>query len=142
MKKMILNIMATTGITLVILAFVATCYGGTLICISTVFQALVLNIVIYVGIYLLNRFEFCYPIFESGLKLIYVLSLVLISGWCFEWYNNLSGPVLILMTVAIFVVCIYLDAISLISEVKAINGLIEDDKDFYGEKKCQVKKNL
>ena len=41
MKKMIVNIMATTGITLVILALVATWYGGTLICISTVFQALV-----------------------------------------------------------------------------------------------------
>ena len=60
MKKMILNIMATTGITLVILALVATCYGGTVIFISAVFQALVLNIVIYAGIYLLNRFEYRY----------------------------------------------------------------------------------
>lgn len=129
MKKMILNIMATTGITLVILALVATCYGGTVIFISAVFQALVLNIVIYAGIYLLNRFEYRYPILETGLKLIYVLALVLISGWVFGWYSNMSGLVLVLMTIVIFGVCVCLDTMSLIDEVKAINGLIEGDGD-------------
>ncbi len=127
MKKMILNIMATTGITLVILALVATCYGGTVIFISAVFQALVLNIVIYAGIYLLNRFEYRYPILETGLKLVYVLALVLISGWVFDWYQNLSGPVLVLMTIVIFGVCVCLDTISLIDEVKKINCLIDGE---------------
>lgn len=130
MKKMILNIMATTGITLVILALVATCYGGTVIFISAVFQALVLNIVIYAGIYLLSHFEYRYPILETGLKLIYVLALVLTCGWIFNWYNNMSGPVLVLMTIVIFGVCVCLDTISLIDEVKAINGLIEGAEDF------------
>ena len=129
MKRTILNIMATTGITLVILALVATCYGGTVIFISAVFQALVLNITIYVGIYLLNRFEYRYPILETGLKLIYVLALVLTSGWIFEWYNNLSSLVLVLMTIIIFGLCVCLDTISLIDEVKVINGLIEEDED-------------
>ncbi len=129
MKKMILNIMATTGITLVILALIATCYGGTVIFISSVFQALVLNIAIYVGIYLLNRLEYRYPILETGLKLIYVLALVLTSGWIFEWYNNMSGSVLVLMTIVIFGVCVCLDTIRLIDEVKEINVLIEGDED-------------
>lgn len=128
MKKMILNIMATTGITLVILALVATYYGGTVIFISTVFQALILNVAIYAGIYLLNRFEYRYPIIETGLKLIYVIALVLTCGWIFDWYNNLSGFVLVLMTVVIFGVCVCLDTISMIDEVKAINGLIEEKK--------------
>ncbi len=129
MKKMILNIMATTGITLVVLALVATYYGGTLICINTVFQALVLNIVIYAGIYLLNHFEYPYPILETGVKLIYILVLVLTSGWIFGWYNNLSGPVLVLMSVVIFCLCLCLDTMSLIDDVKAINVLIEKDED-------------
>lgn len=129
MKKMILNIMATTGITLVVLAIVGLCYDATVIFISAVFQALVLNIAIYAGIYLLNRFEYRYPILETGLKLTYVLALVLTSGWIFGWYNNMSGLVLVLMTIAIFGVCVCLDTMSLIDEVKAINGLIEDDED-------------
>ena len=126
MKKMILNILATTGITLVILAVVAICYGATVLFISAVFQALGLNVVIYAGIYLMNRFEFRYPILETGLKLVYVLALVLACGWIFGWYENLSGAVLTLMTVVIFGMCMFLDTLSLREEVKVINGLLEE----------------
>ena len=129
MKKMILNIMATTGITLVVLALVATCYGGTVIFISAVFQALVLNIAIYAGIYILNRFEYRYPILETGLKLSYVLALVLTSGYFWGWYDNLSVLVLAFMTIVIFAVCVFLDTISLKDEVEAINLLIGKDED-------------
>lgn len=124
MKKMILNIMATTGITLVVLALVATCYGATVIFISAVFQALFLNIAIYLGLYIMDRFEYKYPIVETGLKLIYVLALVLASGWLFGWYGNMSVVVLALMTIVIFGVCVFLDTVSLIGEVKDINGLL------------------
>ena len=129
MKKMILNIMATTGSTLVVLAIVGLCYDATVIFIIDVFQALVLNIAIYAGLFLLNRFEFRYPILETGLKLIYVLVLVLTSGWIFGWYNNMSGLVLVLMTIVICGVCVCLDTMSLIDEVKAINVLIKDNED-------------
>lgn len=124
MKKMILNIMATTGITLVVLALVATCYSATVIFISAVFQALFLNVAIYIGLYIMERFEYKYPIVETGLKLIYVLALVLASGWLFGWYGNMSVAVLVLMTIVIFGVCVFLDTIRLIDEVKDINGLI------------------
>lgn len=127
MKKMILNIMATTGITLVVLALVATCYGGTVIFISAIFQALVLNIVIYAGIYLLNHFEYRYPVVETGLKLVYVLAVVLTWGWICGRYENLSVVVLGCMTIVIFGVCVCLDTLSVIDEVKAINGLIEGE---------------
>ncbi len=124
MKKIILNIMATTGITLVALALVATCYDATVIFISTVFQALFLNIAIYAGIYILNRFEYRYPILETGLQLIYVLGLVLTSGWIFQWYSNLPAIVLVVMTIVIFCVCVCLDTMRLRDEVKEINVLI------------------
>lgn len=127
MKKMILNIMATTGISLVALSLVATLYDGSLICIDTIFQVLGLNVVIYIGLYFMEFIEYHYAILETGLKLIYIIALVLISGFLFGWYNNLSGAVLVLMTIAIFVVCVFLDAISLLGEVKSINVLIEGE---------------
>lgn len=128
MKKFILNIMATTGITLVVLAIIATCYGATVLFISAVFQAFVLNIAIYTGIYIINRFEYRYPILETIVKLIYVLALVLISGWIFGWYDNMSGVVLVSMTMVIFGVCLCLDTMSMIDEVKEINVLIEGNE--------------
>lgn len=128
MKKMILNIMATTGISLVALSLVATLYDGSLICIDTIFQVLGLNVIIYIGLYFMEFIEYRYAILETGLKLIYIIMLVLISGWLFGWYNNLSGTVLVLMTIAIFVVCVSLDAVNLLSEVKSINVIIEEDR--------------
>ena len=128
MKKMILNIMATTGITLVVLAIVGLCYDATVIFISAVFQALFLNISIYIGLYIMERFEYKYPIVETGLKLVYVLALVLASGWIFGWYANMSVVVLWMMTIVIFGICVFLDNVSLIDEVKDINGLIEGEE--------------
>ena len=125
MKKMILNIMATTGITLVVLAIVGLCYDATVIFISAVFQALLLNVAIYMGIYIMDHFEYKYPIVETGLKLAYVFALVLASGWIFGWYVNMSVVVLWLMTIVIFGICVFLDIVSLIDEVKDINELIE-----------------
>lgn len=125
MKKTILNIMATTGIALLVLSIFALYYGGTLICVSTVFEVVGLTAVIYAGIYVMNRFEYRYPIVETGLKLIYILTLVLVSGWIFGWYSNMSELALTLMTVIVFAVCMCLDTWNLLDEVKSINELIE-----------------
>ena len=128
MKKVLLNIMATTGITLVILSLVATLYDGSLICIDTIFQVLGLNVVIYIGLYFMEFIEYRFAILETCLKLIYIIVLVLVSGLIWGWYNSLPPAVLVLMTIGIFIVCVCLDAISLLSEVKAINVLIEGEE--------------
>lgn len=128
MKKVLLNIMATTGISLVVLSLVATLYDGSLICIDTIFQVLGLNVVIYIGLYFMEFIEYRFAILETGLKLTYIIVLVLISGLIWGWYNNLPVAVLVLMTIGIFIVCVCLDAISLISEVKSINVLIEGEE--------------
>lgn len=121
--------MATTGIALVVLSFIAIYYGGSLICIDTVFQVLGLNIVIYMGMHIFNHFEYRYSVLETGLKLIYILTLVLISGRIFGWYSNISGLVLVSMTVVVFGVCMCLDTLNLLEEVNSINTLIGRDKD-------------
>ena len=126
MKKVLLNIMATTGISLVVLSLVATWYDGSLICIDTIFQVLGLNVVIYIGLYFMEFMEYRFAILETALKLTYIIALVLVTGLIWEWYNNLPVAVLVLMTIGIFVACVCLDAISLISEVKSINVLIEE----------------
>jgi len=128
MKKILLNVMATTGISLVALALVATLYDGSLICIDTIFQVLGLNVVIYIGLHFMEFIEYRYVILETGLKLIYIIVLVLISGFLWGWYSNLPVVVLVIMTIAIFIVCVCLDVIGLISEVKSINFLLEGEE--------------
>ena len=128
MKKVLLNIMATTGISLVVLSLVATLYDGSLICIDTIFQVLGLNVVIYIGLYVMEFAEYRFAILETGLKLTYIMVLVLMGGLVWGWYDDLPIAVLVLMTIGVFIICVCLDAISLISEVKAINVLIEGEE--------------
>ena len=124
MKKMIMNILATTGIALVALALVATMYDGTIICVDTIFHVLGLNVVIYIGLHFMEYIEYRYSVLETVLKLLYTLILVLTGGKICGWYTNMPGVVLVIMTIAIFVVFVLLDAISLLGEVRSINGLI------------------
>ena len=70
--------------------------------------------------------EYRYAILETGLELLYVIVLVLISGFIWGWYDNLPAVVLIFMSIGIFAVCVCLDMISLLGEVKRINVLIEE----------------
>ncbi len=126
MKKMISNILATTGIVLLVLSVVALCYGGTVIFINTVFQILVVNTVVYLGLYLLELIEFRYPILETGVKLLYILGIVLLTGWLLGWYEFVSVVVLGIMTVIVMIVCVCLDTLNLRTEVKEINELLEE----------------
>ena len=62
MKKIVLNIMATTGITLVVLALIATCFNAIFIRIDAVFQSFILNILLHIGYYFFSKKEYKYPI--------------------------------------------------------------------------------
>ena len=53
--------------------------------------------------------------------------MVLASGWIFGWYANLSIIVLVIMTLVILVVCVFLDTLNLLDEVKTINDLLEKE---------------
>lgn len=127
MKKAILNIFAMTGMTLTVLSLVALCYQASFLCLDTVFQALGLNAVIYAGISLLNSIEFRYYLAEIALKLLYSISLVLISGIIFGWYSSLSTPVLCFIVLVMLVLCGYLDMLSIKNEVREINDLIGEN---------------
>ena len=126
MKKIISNILATTGIVLLVLSIVALCYGGTVIFINTIFQILAVNTVVYLGLYLIDFLELRYPILETGVKLLYILGIVLLTGGLLGWYEFVSIAVLGVMTVIVMIVCVCLDMLSLRTEVKEINELLEE----------------
>ena len=126
MKRVIMNILTTTGIVLVILAIIALCYGGTVVCISTIFQALFLNILIYIGFVFIDKKECSYSIIETGIKLLYVIILALFFGNIFGWYSSIPIGILLIMTIIVFFVCILLDVIHVKNEVKYINEIIKE----------------
>ena len=127
MKKTIINIFAMTGITLVTLSIIAVLYNATFLCLNTVFQALGVNILMYAGLKLIDRIELKLTLVETGIKIVYSVVLVLIFGNIFDWYNNLSMPILIGFTLFVLIVCEFLDMVTLKNKVKEINNLIGNE---------------
>lgn len=129
MRKFILNVMATTGISLIVLSTVALCYQASWLRIDGVFQVLLVNLLIHFGIGFLGKIDYTYLLLEPVLQIGYMLAVVLVCGAVFDWYQNLPVWCLVLMTAVIYVTGLVLSAFSILGEVKSINQLLEQRKD-------------
>ena len=55
MKRGFINIFATTGLSLILLSIIATFYSAEFLCIETVFQVLLLNVVVHLILLLMYK---------------------------------------------------------------------------------------
>lgn len=102
MKHNIKNCLATTGMSLVLLAMVAVLYHARFLCIESVFQVLCANILIHAGLALLKQFESKYFIVEILAEIGYILGVLLIAGLLFGWYSSTPAWVLVLMGISVY----------------------------------------
>lgn len=124
MKKIIINIMATTGITLVVLALIGTLYGAKYLFISSVFQSLGANVVINLGLILTDKFESKNPILEALLDISYTIVVLIIFGAVFNWYSSTPIWILIIMAVFIYLSGCLISIFRMREDVKTINELL------------------
>lgn len=125
MKKMIINVMATTGITLIILALIGTLYGAKFLFISGVFKSLGANIVMHLGLIITGKFESKYPILEAILDISYTIVVLIIFGAVFNWYRSTPIWILIIMAVIIYSFGCLMSIFRMREDVKAINELLQ-----------------
>lgn len=128
MRKLMMNIMSTTGITLLVLSAIAVCYHARFLCIESVFQAFFANVLIHIGVMFIVRHEFLYPIAESLLSMSYVIIVALVCGRVFHWYDSMSIGVLILMSVIVYLVGCFLSVMQLKRETDDVNLLLQERK--------------
>lgn len=126
MKKMIVNIMASTGITLVVLAIIGTLFGAKFLFISSVFQSFGANIVINLGFIITRRFESKYAALEATLDIGYTIIVLVIFGAVFDWFTN-GTPIWILaiMAVIIYFLGLLLSMFRMREDINTINQLLQ-----------------
>ena len=119
-KQFLNNAFVTTAIVLIVLSVVALWYDGTMICISTIFETLLLSVVCEV----IKHMMYIY----LGILLHYllVLAAVLIFGYAFNWVNQLPVYVLAGMCGVALILCCYLDISRVKADIDEINGLCEN----------------
>lgn len=125
MKKGFTNIFATTGLSLVLLSIIATLYDAEFLCVKTVFQVFLLNVVVHLVLLLMYKIEIKYLVIEAAIEIVLTVALSLLFGTFFNWYTCTPLFVLVLMSIAIYVISIILNILHMKQEADEINKLIE-----------------
>ena len=128
MKKISVNILCSTAITLLILAVLGVSSGAQFLLINSVFQSFIVNIVIHIGLLFTHKFESSYAILEFMLDIGYTEAVVIIFGAVFSWYSSTPIWVLAIMTTIIYVVGVFLNMIQMRQEIEEINELLRKRK--------------
>lgn len=125
MKRIIRNWLATTGLSLLLLAVVAAVYGGHAIFIVTVFQTGLANLFIHLGLEVFQGFESRYCLVEIGVEIGYVLAVLIIFGLIFDWYESTPLWILVLMGIVVYFVGCLVDVFRIRNDVDTINRQLQ-----------------
>jgi len=125
MKKFMINAFATTGISLIMLSFVALAFHAKCIYLETVFQIFVVNVLSHLLIILIRKMDFRSNCLEMTLELISLESELLIFGWLFHWFTSVSVAILVIMGGMIYVISLFLNLLQMKQAAKEINSLIQ-----------------
>lgn len=124
MKKIAVNILCTTGMTLIILAMIAAICGAKYLFISSVFRSFLANIIIHVGLLLIHKFESKYAALEMAVDIGYTAAVVILCGAIFHWYSSTPIWILFLMVVVIYGIAVLLSTVRIQHDIEEINELL------------------
>ena len=125
MKKFIVNVFATTGISLILLSAIALLYNAEYLYIPTVIQTLGANLMIHLGLLLLHKSELKYPILEMALDILIVTVTLICFGAIFGWFASTPIWILVIMSIIMYLISLCLNLMSMKREAQEINALIQ-----------------
>lgn len=124
MKKNLVNIFATTGISLLFLSIIALCLQARVLYLQTVLQVFGANVIIHAGLYIMRRAEVKNAVLEIFLDVILIMIMLYVFGVVFHWFTSTPVWLLFVMDILIYIVSSGLDLLYVKQEVREINMLI------------------
>lgn len=125
MKKFIVNIFATTGISLILLSIIALFFHAKCIYLQTIFQVLGVNIIVHFGLVFLNKLEVKHAIIETALDIALIIIMLFVFGSIFHWFTSTPLWILVIMGSIIYIVSVILNLLCMKQEAQEINALIK-----------------
>ena len=125
MRKFMVNIFATTGISILLLSMTALLFQAKYICVETVFQVLGTNIMVHIGLIFLGKLEMKDTILEIALDLALITGMLMAFGSIFHWYASTPIWILVVMGFVLYIVSSLLHLLCMKREAQEINALIK-----------------
>jgi hypothetical protein len=133
MKKIIINIMFTTGASLVILAVFFVIINEKSIVVKSVLEIFGANILINLGLFIRHRFEIRNVILEFMADVSYII-VILTAFWAiFDWHTGVPLWFLFITAVVIYIFATITAIAKIRKETKEINELLQKRKDKNGD---------
>jgi hypothetical protein len=128
-KKAILYVFASTGVVVFLLVIYNLLNGSETVDGVTILQIIGANIVITIGVLLLQKIECRYAIFEVLLDLGYMNAIIVLFGVFFDWFSYIPIWVTISIVVVIYILFYLLDILRIKKDIDEINKLLKRDVD-------------
>lgn len=126
MKKFLVNVFATTGISLLLLSIIALCFKAECLYLRTVFQVLGVNFVIHLELFLMQKIQMQYFMLEAVLEVSLIAGALIIFGAIFDWFTSTPIWILVIMGIVMYIVSLSLDLLRMRQEAQEINALIKN----------------
>lgn len=126
LKNKIKSCLITTSLSLLVLTIVASLYQGHFLCLSTIYEVFLANILIHLGLTALEHFESTYFLMEDFLTISYILFILILLGFIFNWYQSISIWMLMCIGVIVYILGSLIDTFRVHVSLNQINHQLKE----------------
>jgi hypothetical protein len=125
MKKAFINLMFTTGISIVGLTVYFAIIHINRVLVHTILELFGANILIHLGLFLRSKFEIRNLILEHIIDISFVLIVLIAFGLIFKWFTSVPVWILIVSCILIYIITSILNISKIKKDTREINSLLE-----------------
>ena len=129
MKNTITRILFTTCMAILLLAVYFLIIGEKQIPIITIFQIFTANIIINIGLYFRSKIEIRKFLLEFFIDVSYIIIVLLIFGYIFDWHSYVPVWYLAMMASVIYIISVITTVVKIKNDTKEINDLLQKRKE-------------
>ena len=129
LKKIILYVFASAGAVLFLLTLFVMFREDKSISANTILEIIGANIVITIGLFLTQKIEFRYALFEFLLDIGFMMAVIIAAGILFNWYSHVPVWIPLVIVIAVYILFYLLDIIRVHKDIKEINKLLQRRKE-------------
>ena len=116
----------TSGVSIFLLAGFAYFAGGSCIFVHTVFENILANACIHIGLFLTGKFESRYFLVNAAIDVAVVSAIIFSFGLWFEWFSSVPPVILLLMVFLTYIACSIFRICRTQADIKFINERLQN----------------
>ncbi len=125
-KKVTVNVLATTALSIFLMSLVAVVKGFTLMGIVVPFEILLVNLLAHIGFILFDKINIKYKFFNYMIMIIYLVGIIIGFGYLFKWFVVNEIWVVCVVGVAVFIIALVIDIIKINRDASEINSKLQE----------------